>query len=237
MGRWILAFCLLTVSLFSSDYQLPNDHPAKPILDQIFSKPGVLANRDSFKAAGFKILLEKQSSHGLAAKWILAKHPAIPGQLFKLFLDNEPLKPDQAWKRLLARCKGAEQLRNLIRENNLHHFTVPDKWLYKVPKTDTFILMVTEMKLVNKAKNEARWQNVSHELLDQLYTILSHGLASTMVLVNIPYTQEGKFACIDTEGPMRPLKLENVKSFIKNRDYWSHLMQERPLYIRKSEPR
>lgn len=224
-------------------YFLPQKHTMKPVLDKIF-KPGVLNSADSFERAGFTILLHKRSSHAFNARWVLARHPLVPGYLFKVFLNNEQkLKKNECWNKLLDRCKGAERIRNLIKEKGLQHFIVPDKWLYAVPPERSskliqqpVVLMVTDMHLVAGRKNRMSWKRATKEQLDELYTILSHGYGSTFLTGNLPYTKWGKFACIDTEGPVRRFEMEKVKAYLSEEMglYWDKLMQKRPQFVGKN---
>lgn len=221
-------------------YFLPSRHCMRPILDKIFAQPGVLGNEQSFTDAGFEVILYKRSSHSLSAHWYLARHPQVPGYLFKVFLNDEwRLKPNEGWNKLVDRCKGAERIRNLIAKKNLRHFVVPDKWLYKVPTGNEngqpVILLVTDMKLVGPQKNRMGWKSANREVLGELYCILSHGLGSTFLIGNLPYTKQSDYACIDTEGHVRPFDMEKIKYYIskKMHPYWDHLMKTRPQFVGK----
>lgn len=211
---------------------LPKDHPMKPALDQIRQEnPNLLANVDSFTKAGFTILLTKYAGHERSAKWRLASHPLVPGYLFKVYLDSEGLDKNIGWKKLADRCCGAANVRRLIKEKNIQHFVVPDKWLIEMPVDPTsnqqpVMLMVTDMKLASRGKCREAWKNVSKEHLNELYQILSHGFCSTYLVVNICLTRDGKFACIDTELPQRTPKLDKVLHYFspKMQAYWEHLV-------------
>lgn len=213
-------------------YLIPLDHPAKPILDMIFHSGRVVENEQTLIDAGFTIVYSMQSSYVK-----IARHPLLPGYLLKLYLDNETrMKNDRpGWSWLKDRCKGAERIRSYIKKKKITHFVVPDKWLYVLPSAfstsgpvrQPVVLLVTDMKLVSHEENKIAWLTLATpEILDELYTILRHGSGSWFLTGNVPYTQSGKFAFVDTEYPKRDLNLKKVKNFISEemQIYWDSLI-------------
>jgi hypothetical protein len=249
MKKWILSLLLLATAWHGAlqgaydhsfddkasqewlkPYLLPKRHPMKQALDFIFAQNKPLANEEAFMRAGFRVLLSKRSSSTRNAYFHLGQHPLVPGYLFKVYLDSEEgLKKNEGWNKLANRCRGAENIRKLIKEKGLRHFVVPDKWLYRVPDSEQeAVLMVTDMELVSRAECKKAWKSATKEQLDELYCILSHGLSSTWLLNNIPYTRKGKFACIDTEHPKRrPRKMKQVRHYLSKemQHYWDHLIE------------
>jgi hypothetical protein len=218
-------------------------HPMKPVLDKIFSGPGVLASEEAFKEAGFKILLSKRSSNTRKAYFHLGRHPLVPGYLFKVYLDSEDnLESEEGWRKLADRCQGAENIRKLIKKKGIRNFVVPDKWLYRVPvyrkNQQRVVLMVTDMNLTSSARCRKAWRNASKKQLDELYCILSRGYSSTSLINNISYTKMGKFTCLDTEYPgQHPKRLTNMpkaKRFFSPEmsAYWDFLMMRHPLTLK-----
>lgn len=192
-------------------FLLPLNHPLKVKLDAIFSRSRVIANEESFVAAGFETLSIRPVSYVR-----LAKHPKIPGYLFKLFLDTELRQKDEkpGWHWLANRCEGARNVRNLIKKKKLKHFAVPDKWLYPLSYSKSIqgskqpvILIVEDMNLTSHQESCEAWHNlVTRECVEELYCILSHGYSSCFLVENIPYSKRKKFACIDTEHPKRNMR-------------------------------
>jgi hypothetical protein len=208
-------------------YFLPDDHWLKAKLDKIFAQPGVLENKTSFKKAGF-ITLHRQAS-GMR----VASHPLIPGYLVKVFFNSNSRNQD--WKWPIARCKGAENIRNLIKKENLRYFTVPDKWIYLVPGSSlshpewqASVLVVTDMNLVSREASKRAWKNATAEHLKELYCILSHGFASCYLPYNIPYTKEGTYACVDTAYPQRKHHYESARHYFSDemKLYWDKLVKK-----------
>jgi hypothetical protein len=209
-------------------YLLPENHPAKAILDVIFVHGDVLQDESSFSNAGF---ITKTFAQGSLIH--LAIHPALPEYIFKIYLNNQTLSKGEklGWKRLVNRCKGAENVRKLIQEKKLKHITVPDKWLYIDPTNkltnQPILLIETNMNLASNAESDAAWKQASKEVIDELYCILSHGYASSYIGPNIPYTSNGTFACIDTEYPKRKIKYDYVRKFLSADmcAYWDSLIK------------
>lgn len=208
-------------------YLLPLDHPAKAVLDSIFSHGNPLKNKKSFKKAGFTIISKNTSSLAY-----IAKHARLPGYLVKAYLQTRPKgrMGNESWMGFLMRCQGADNIRKLISSHHLRYFSVPDKWIYPLPKRAPFpprevILVVTDSQLTPRSECQKAWKNASKACLDELYIILAHGYASTFLVGNIPYTKSGTFACVDTEFPIRKHKMERVIKYLSSEmgTYWSKL--------------
>lgn len=211
-------------------YFLPLNHPLKNSLDIIFSNGRVTENQETFANAGFITLFTQPTS-----LITVARHPSLPGVLLKLYLDSETREKDgiPGWKWLVNRCKGAENVRKLIKRKKLKYFCVPDKWIYPLPDTHSLaehpvILIVTDMDLTSESDTKYAWKHLATtKHLDELFCILSHGFSSCYLATNIPYTKSGKFACIDTEHPKRKLSYNHVKAYLSPpmRAYWNELIK------------
>lgn len=214
-------------------YLLPSDHPIKNKLDALFSSNRVISNEQTLRAAGFEIVA--------STKWsyiTVARHPDMPGFVFKLYLDTEKRTkqgiPHCEW--LINRCIGAEKIRKIIQAKNLHYFTVPEKWLYVLPSTqqqdlEPMILVATDMELENKSMSSLAWKTrITKDHLDELYSILKEGTGSVYATSNIPYTKNGTFAFIDTEHPDKKVKLAKLIKYFseENQQYWQKLTNSSP---------
>ena len=208
---------------------LPLDHPLKAQLDAIFSVSRVLENRQTLDEAGFDIIAAMPGSFV-----IVARHPAMPGYVFKMYLDSEKRSKDGLshceW--LVRRCIGAAYLRDIIRKQHIRYFTVPDKWLYILPlypfSTEPAILVATDMQLVSKSRTKKAWKTcITRKHLDELYSIIKHGYGTTHLVRNLPMTRQGTFAFTDTEHPKRPPKLNRVKSYLSEemQTYWDTIIK------------
>ena len=212
---------------------LPLKHQAKLFLDEIFGKCNAIQNFETFKKMGFVKIAQNTSG------CIVATHPNLKKYVFKVYLCNltkQKLKVP-SWEALAMRCEGAANIRNLIKKKKIIHFKVPDKWLYVLPanmsaplnpedKTQLVILVAKKMSI--ESTTTAWKHEITHEHLDELYCILSHGYGSTHFETNVPYTKKKKFAFIDTEHPKRVLSYEKVKRYLspKMNAYWDKLVKK-----------
>lgn len=205
-------------------YAIPLEHSLLPTLDHLFSNPKTVKNQRNLEKAGFVVL------HSRPSTLIVAKHSALPGYLIKIYLRSSERPQEENWENLINRCKGAENIRNLIKKENLKYFTVPDKWLYLTQTEDpVLVLLTTYMDVVSKEESKHAWKHsISEKHLKELYCIISHGYASTLLPANIPYTKTGQFACVDTEQPQREPRYEKVKAHVSKRMglYWERLVRE-----------
>lgn len=215
-------------------FLLPLDHSMRPSLDAIFHSPGINQSESTLHKAGFKTVSIRPHSY-----LIIVKHEQLPGYLIKIYLENESrLKlGKEGWQWLQQRCVGAQNIRNFIEEHNLKHFVVPDKWIYPLPQKNSgakkkcgqpIALMVTEMNLVSDKESEYIWKHkVTHKVLEELYMLMSHGLASRYLSWNIPPTKDGKFACIDTEHPKEEPHYSTARKYFSDdmARYWDLLVR------------
>lgn len=211
---------------------LPLDHSLKNILDVIFSQGNVTQDENSLVNAGFIIMHRQPTTHIL-----VAKHPAIEGYLIKLYVETETRikgdKPSSYW--LINRCKGAKRIRKFIKEREIKHFSVPQKWIYPLPPHSgmkhPIILIVQDMQLVSSKENKLAWKTlVTKKHLKELHSILQHGSGSYFLTGNVPYSTNGKFSFIDTEYPKREIKMENVIKYHylnpEMENYWNYLINK-----------
>ncbi len=218
--------------IHNSPYLLPLNHPIKPQLDLIFSQSRAIENQKTFTEAGFDIVISMPHSF-----IIVARHPSIPGYVFKLYLDSETRTkdniPPSEW--LTRRCQGAAKIKEIIKKEKIEHFIVPDKWLYVLPASkehdpNPVILVESDIDLATPQMTASAWKtSIKPKHLDELYAIIKQGVGSIHVVSNIPYTKDGKFACIDTENINKPLKLKKVKKYLSKEMqlYWDNLLTGR----------
>lgn len=189
-------------------YLLPEDSEIMGTLNDIFGKSRVTLNPETMVKAGF--------STGKAQEWsriVVTKHPALPGYIFKIYLDNQDAKPDpRAQFFFEKRARGSVAIQNYIDKNNLSHlFKVPKKWIYLLPETalpkkkysfKNFVLVEEDMQILSKDENKLAWKSsqVTEDTLVSLFHLLKDvGLLDCSKIDNIPFSIDGKIAFIDTE--------------------------------------
>ena len=188
------------------EYFLRQDHWAHTNLDKIFVSLDVLETPDLFSAAGFTTLYNQPS------RMKVARHPLLPGYLVKVYLHLDEKDRGVQWA--IDRCRGAKNIRDLIRQENLRCFVVPDKWIYLVSSDPVIvILVVQDMKLESNEQTKKAWKNVTKKQAKELYIILHHGFGSCYLEGNMPYTKNGQFACVDTAYPYRQNSYNRVKRY------------------------
>jgi hypothetical protein len=221
------------INLESLDYSrfiLSNSHPVKPILDDIFQRFNPLASSAAISNAGFTVISERPSSMRVLA------HPDLPGYLLKLYPMDEKLNDQRDMSWAIKRCLGAENVHTLIEQLDLKYFVVPTKWIYFVPDQlalhnegikNFVVLLVKDMNVLSDSASSAAWHNVSTEVIDELYQILSRGYGSSNLTDNIPPTRDGTFSFIDTEAPQKQINYKHVKKHlsIEMQEYWEQLVQ------------
>lgn len=217
-------------------FLLPFDHPAKNLLDHIFSFSRFTADDQTLLDADFEILSIQPRSYVR-----ILKHPLLPDFLFKAYVDAETRKKKNldSWQWLVKRCEGAAAVRHIIKKKKIKFFTVPDKWIYLLPETllppDKYsppphlaLLLVTDMRLASSKECLYAWKHqITKEHLDELYQIISYAKGSSYRPDNIPLTIDGTFAFIDTEYPSHKPDYDSIKSYLcpEMSLYWEKLTQ------------
>lgn len=223
-----------TIQKLVNPYLLPEDHPIKPSLDYLFSSSRVTLNLKSLEKAGFCKCKPRKFT-----KLVVTKHPAFPGYVFKLYLDAQGFHKDQPeYHYWMLRIQGAEQIRQEILAKNVGHlFKVPKKWIYTLPfkpqpprgyAIKHFILVEEDMDILSDEENKNLWGSnyVSHQLLDEVYAILTKiGLHDCAKPDNIPFSRDGKIAFIDTQSHGMKVEYKKMNAFLskENQEYWKNI--------------
>lgn len=242
-----LSCLIINLSCFASEsydeirkrvdpFLLPCDHPAKDLLDHIFSSSRVTENDQTLLDAGFDIRSIQPRSYVR-----ILKHPLLPDFLFKAYVDVEIRKKRNldSWQWLVKRCEGAAAVRHIIKKRKIKFFTVPDKWIYLLPETPLLsddpdnqnhpaLLLVTDMHLASRKESLYAWKHqITKEHLDELYQIISYAKGSSYRPDNIPLTIHGTFAFIDTEYPSHTPDYNSIKFYLSPEMclYWEKLVQ------------
>lgn len=219
------------------DYLMPNDHPLKKNLDQIFSASRALADMESMKEAGFKF--SRPQHH---TQIIVTKHPKLKEYVIKAYLDEQEYhsgKPEYYF--WIKRIKGARLIQKAIENHKYEHlFKVPKKWIYLLPdepapaacpQIKMFILVEEDMDIYNDKKNERLWggQSVTEEMLNALYTILTElGLFDCAKPSNCPFSRDGRVAFVDTQSyNAKQVKYHKLAPYLspQMRSHWKMLIE------------
>jgi hypothetical protein len=212
---------------------LPPTHPARTVLEHLFSCSRVIRNESTFHEAGFVTHVQK-----LRSLMRVAIHPALPEYIFKVFLVDErqcEREKPRGWKSFHIRCIGAERIRRIIQERRVQHFQVPRKWLFypahdpSCSVDDQPMILVAEYEdLVSRQCNEHAWfSGLTESHLDELYTIIDCAGGASYRPDNIPLTKKGTFSFIDTEHSCERPDYDSIVPYLspRMRRYWTTLIQ------------
>lgn len=213
-------------------YFLPESHPIKPVLDQIFHSPEVTLDGVHLAKAGFTHI-----TPGKYSKTIVTRHPKLRGYLIKLYTDDQFEIED--WSHWKNRVVGANLIREAIAAHGYENImAVPHKWIYPLPSQffppqgttrKQFVLIVEDMHILSSKESRKKWKSnkLPHNTLDAVYIMLTElGLWDSVYAFNMPFTKEGKIAFIDTEFYHGwPVHLSRLKQYLSkdNAAYWDSL--------------
>lgn len=216
-------------------YFLPENHPIKAKLDKLFKRERLILSKETFEAAGFNKIKMREPTN-----IIIGKHPSLKGYILKVYLDSQPAVVE--WANWMDRITGAEGIRSCIKRHSYQkHFKVPHKWIYPLPASPSppddplynrknFLLVVEDMRILSYTENkEAYRKKMTPELLNALYTILNEeGLLDSVYIDNIPFTEDGRIAFIDTEHHHKgPIRYEKLTGFFSPamQQHWQRLIE------------
>ena len=220
-------------------YLLPDDHPAKKILDRMFSESRVLLSVKSMEKAGFINPIPR-----FWTKLIVTKHPDLNGYVIKAYIDAQRYYKDTPeYVYWIKRIQGAQAIRELVDENHWNHlFKIPRKWIYALPPEPSppreylrknFILIEEDMNILSDKANKEAWKGkwVTEEILNGVYIILSEiGLNDCAKIDNIPFSTDGRIAFIDTQSFHEwPVEFKRLSLFLSPsmKQYWKSIIKSK----------
>jgi hypothetical protein len=167
--------------------------PFAPQLKELFVKPKMFDSVKSFDAAGFKLIAHSPR------KIMSGSHKLVKGYLFKKYNNAKPSK--KQLKNYMRRIEGARLLRAFIEEHHFQHVVVPQKWLYELPSDfpARYLVIAEKLDLLSDDKTQRRYDHIDKTQLRELATVLFHFRGLNSTTSNLPFTEDGKIAFIDTE--------------------------------------
>lgn len=220
-------------------YLLPEELLLKKTLDRLFSRSRVIADRESLRAAGFRLTPDQ----GLHV--VVAFHEEMKGYLIKVVLDKyDPNNNGKGkdWQQWIQRIEGERYIRNAIADLNYKkYFKVPRQWIYPLPPGPEcpeiedyfpkgFILIAEDMKLEAPESNTKFYRKMPKKILDAIYVITTkYGLSDCCNKHNLPFCKDGKLAFVDTESFNKwPVDYHRMVEFLSSerRIYWNTLRQQ-----------
>lgn len=186
-------------------------------LRSLFVDPKMFASRDRWRRAGFHVF-DRLSDD----KIMVAHHDAAPGYLFKKYVDavDEAKQIDNYERRI----DGANRVRAYVDDRRLHRIVVPHKWLYRLSddfgskKRPAHVLVVDRVKLLDDSTSKHAYASIDAELLRQLCAVLMKFRGLDSAVMNVPFTDDGRLAFIDTEHWNRRSKskkfLDHISAYL-----------------------
>jgi hypothetical protein len=173
--------------------------PAALVLLGLFGDPTMFDSDDDWRKAGFNVLVGK----GRKSDIMVASHPSMPGYLFKKYSKKVSLK--EQLENYRRRIEGADKLREFIAAQRLTRIAVPRKHLHELPPAfarkgvPAYVLVVEHMPLLTKTVSKQKYREMDNESLRQICTVLFAFQSLDSGSRNLPFTDRGQIAFIDTE--------------------------------------
>jgi len=142
-------------------------------------------------AAGFKIL-------NRSGKIMVARHPAVRGLLFKRYAGE--ISQKEQLTNFERRLEGARRLRTLVDRLGLTRIIVPHKWIVELPThRRSHVLIVERLEILGDLQTSAAYRRIEPDTLTQLCCVLFHFRGMDSNTKNLPFTEDGRIALVDTE--------------------------------------
>ncbi len=148
---------------------------------------------------------------------LVAEHELLPGWIIKAIPDKGSYKSSILSDRLnVGRVPCAKQIQRVIYKFGIAGFVVPQKFLYKLPRStgpinDTNTVVIAQkLDLHDEQANRLRWRNLTVAREDALLLIIAKVGFMDMTIPNVVFTTDGDMAFIDTEPRWQIDSLEQI---------------------------
>lgn len=166
-------------------------------LKKLFRDPDMFESSARWGDAGFNIVRSSES------KIMVASHESARGYLFKKYCDD--ISSDDQNENYLRRLDGIARLRRLIDDHQLQRIVAPQKWLHELPsefsrkKRKSHVLIVERLPILDKEDTERAYRDIDKNTLGELCVVLHRFRGLDSNAKNVPFTEDGKIAFVDTE--------------------------------------
>lgn len=167
--------------------------PIYSLIADLFTDPKMFRSFDHFSDAGFSLVAH--APH----KIMSGKHKRAKDYLFKKYNNARPSK--KQLKNYMRRIEGSRLLRAFIAERNLQQVVAPRKWLYELPESfpERYLLVVDRLDLMSDDATLRKYQRIRKDQMHELALVLFYFRGLNSWTKNLPFTDDGKVAFIDTE--------------------------------------
>ena len=162
-------------------------------LGELFMDRKMFNSMTSFENAGFRLIAH--SPH----KIMSGSHKRARGYLFKKYNNDKPGK--KQLKNYMRRIEGARLLRAFIAERSFQHVVVPHKWLYELPESfpERYLIVADKLDLMSDDATRRKYDRIREDQMRELATVLYFFRGLNSWTKNLPFTEDGQIAFIDTE--------------------------------------
>lgn len=167
--------------------------PILSLMGELFSDPKMFESYSRFEKAGFSLVAH--APH----KIMTGSHKKARGYFFKKYNNDKPGK--KQLRNYMHRVEGSRLLRTFIAEHGFSRVIAPRKWLYELPPSfpERYLVVAEKVDLASRDETERAYGRISKEQMEELATILYYFRGLNSTAQNLPYTEDGKIAFIDTE--------------------------------------
>ena len=167
--------------------------PIFSLIGDLFTDPKMFSSFDRFRSAGFDLVDHAET------KIMSGSHKRAKGYLFKKYNNDKPGK--KQIKNYMRRIEGARLLRTFIAERSFQHVVAPHKWLYELPESfpERYLIVADKLDLLSDDATRRKYDRIREEQMKELATVLFYFRGLNSWTKNLPFTEDGKIAFIDTE--------------------------------------
>ena len=167
--------------------------PIFPQLADLFTDARTFASFHRYQSAGFSLV--PHAPH----KIMTGRHRRAKGYVFKKYDDS--LSDRKQLKNYMRRIEGARLLRSFIAERGFEHVVAPQKWLYELPDrfSHRYLVVADKLDLLADDYTLRKYRRISEEQTRELATVLFYFRGLNSWTKNLPFTDDGRIAFIDTE--------------------------------------
>lgn len=184
--------------------------PTSLDLKNLFRDPDMFDSASRWQKAGFAV-----EGEGRESNIMVASHASAPGYLFKKY--SKKISQKKQLENFRCRIKGAEKLRDFIVAQQLTRIAVPGKYLYEL-SSDVFVLVVEKMPLLTSSESKRMYRKLDNAGLKELCAVLVEFRGLDSGARNIPFTDKGQMAFIDTErwNDNKESQLKRIREYLSS---------------------
>lgn len=182
-------------------------------LKGLFPDPDILDSNSRWRKAGFAV-----EGEGGESDIMVASHPSAHGYLFKKY--SKKVSPKDQLKNYRRRIKGAEKIKALVTIQHLTKIVVPGKHLHEL-SASSYVLVVERLTLLSTSRSKEMYGRIDNETLRQLCVVLRAFRGLDSGARNVPFTEGGQIAFVDTErwNDDRKVPLKRIREYLSDQQW------------------